>query len=337
MEAGTHRINLLVMAPVLGADLSYLQGIDPSIDVVDGNALHLADGAQVAERDRLLADADALIVGFPVPAILAASAPHLRYAHHTQAGASNLLASDLWRSTARLTSSRGTVNTTAIAEYAIAGIYHFARGLHEAMRQQRDGEFTKSGYSMRTLSGSTVGVVGLGGIGMEVARLGRAAGMRVVATRRSITEPQHDVDGADLLLPADRLRELAAQSDFVVVCSQLTEETREFIDEAVFAAMPAHAVLINVARGEQVDEDALVAALRSRSIGGAVLDVYHGDLEFVPPRPDLLALPNVVITPHLSGMGASFAEAGRRLARENVRRFVAGEPLINEIDRARGY
>jgi phosphoglycerate dehydrogenase-like enzyme len=237
----------------------------------------------------------------------------------------------------RLTSSRGIVVPTAIAEYAIAGVFHFARGLHEAMRQQHAGQFDKRAYVMRTLAASTLGVVGLGGIGMEVARLGRAAGMRVVATRRSVTEPQHGVDFADLLLPADRLLDLAAQSDFLVVCSQLTDETRGFIDASVFAAMPAHAVLINVARGEQVDEDALIDALRSGSIGGALLDVFEGDLSFQPPRRELVELPGVVVTPHLSGLGASFAGEGRRFARENLRRFASGEPLLNEVDRARGY
>ena len=267
VEPGTRRFILLVMALVLGADLSYLDHVDARVDVIDANALHGTDVSRRAERERLLASADAVIVGFPVPTRIGAAAPRLQWVHHTRPW-------EWW---------------------------------------------------------------GLGGIGMEVARLGRGAGMRVVATRRSVTEPQHDVDFADLLLPADRLLEVAAQSDFLVVCSQLTFETRGFIDAAVFEAMPGHAVLVNVARGEQVDEGALVDALRSGSIGGAVLDVYDGDLVFQPPRHELVELSNGVVTPHLSGMGTSFAFEGRRLARENLRRFLAGEPLLNEVDSDRGY
>jgi phosphoglycerate dehydrogenase-like enzyme len=106
---------------------------------------------------------------------------------------------------------------------------------------------------MRTVAGSTMGVIGLGGIGREVGRMAQALGMRVVATRWSIDTPEEDVDGADVVLPAERLLEVAAQSDFLVVCSQLTDQTRGMIDRSVFAAMPSHAVLVNIARGEEVD------------------------------------------------------------------------------------
>ena len=179
------------------------------------------------------------------------------WAHHTQAGVSNLAGTDLWDSQVTLTSSRGAVAATAIAEYALAAAAYFARGLHEAARQKAAGQFTRDGYQARTLGGATMGVIGLGGIGREVARLSRAAGMRVIGTRRSVTTPLPDTDGADLVLPAGRILQVAADSDFLVVCSQLTAETQGFISAPVFAAMKPDAVLINVARGEEVDEDAL--------------------------------------------------------------------------------
>src|SRR6202034_2286847 len=213
-----------------------------------------------------------------------------------------------------------------------------ARGLHEAARQKAAGQFTREGYQMRTLGGATMGVIGLGGIGREVARLARAAGVRVSAPRRSVTAPLPGADGADLVLPAGRILEVAAESDFLVVCSQLTAETRGFINAPVFAAMKPDAVLINVARGEEVDEDALVEAVTTGRIRGAVLDVYAGELAGQPPRPELTALPQILLTPHISASGdTNVAGPLRRLFTDNLRRYLDGQALLNVVDRARGY
>jgi phosphoglycerate dehydrogenase-like enzyme len=343
-------VRLLVMAPSLGTDLSYLPA-DPRLVVLDGNEafaseLHDEDPGgrppRVAVtrdvRDQLLADADAVIVGYPVPRHLAGRAPRLRWAHHTQAGVSNLHRSDLWTSDVMLTSGRGSVSSRAIAEYAVAAAMFVGRGFDEATRQKQAGQFTRRGYRMRSIEASTLGVIGLGGIGREVGRIGQALGMRVVGTRRSMDEPEENVDGADLVLPADRLLEVAAQSDFLVVCSQLTEETRAMIDASVFAAMPNHAVLVNVARGEEVDEEALIHAVREEQIAGAILDVHDGELEGHPPRTELIEDPRILLTPHISGMGdRDGSDTGRRLVADNVRRFLNGDPLHNVVDRARGY
>jgi phosphoglycerate dehydrogenase-like enzyme len=343
-------VTVVIMAPSLGSDVSYA-AIDPRIVVLDANAAFDNERYDEApddripavkvsrkERDHLLGQADVLVVGYPVPRSIVRRAPRLRWAHHTQAGVSNLHRSDLWTSDVTLTSGRGTVAGRAIAEYAIAAAMFVARGLDEATRQKRDGRFIRRGYRMRTVEGSTMGVVGLGGIGREVGRIAQALGMRVVATRWSIDAPETDVDGADVVLPADQLLELAAQSDYLVVCSQLTDQTRGMIGAAVFAAMPPHGVLVNVARGEEVDEDALLGAINADQIAGAILDVRAGELEGRPPRPELLEHPRIVLTPHLSGTGdrASY-DLGRRLVADNLRRFLDGERLLNVVDRQRGY
>jgi phosphoglycerate dehydrogenase-like enzyme len=339
-------VNVAVIAPILGQDLSFVSNVDPRVRALDANFAAPGrrarpDDSPAAGADRLaavLAQTEVLLVGFPVPAGLAALAPSLVWAHHTQAGVSNLAGTDLWDSEVTLTSSRGAVAATAIAEYALAAAAHFARGLHEAARQKAAGQFTRQGYQLRTLHGATMGVIGLGGIGQEVARLSRAAGMRVIGTRRSAAVPMPDADGADLVLPADRILEVAAQSDFLVICSQLTAETRGFINAPVFAAMKPDAVLINVARGEEVDEDALVEAVTAGWIRGAVLDVYDGELAGRPPRPELTALPQILLTPHISAGGdASMAGPLRRLFAENLRRYLDGQPLLNVVDRNRGY
>jgi phosphoglycerate dehydrogenase-like enzyme len=327
-------LRVLVIAPNLGSDLGWLRDVDARLEVDDGNALARDIDGGVAALER----AEVILLGYPVPRGIVERAPHLRWVQHTQAGASNLRGTDLWDSPVLLTSSRGAVSATGIAEYVMAGASYFACGLHEATRQKAAGEFSRSGYALRTLTGATMGIVGLGGIGAEVARLARAAGMRVVATRGSVTSPQRDAEGADLLLPADRVAELAAASDFVAVCVPLTPATERMIGAEVFAAMRPHAVLINIARGEVVDEDALVAALGAGRIAGAVLDVYAGELAGRPPRRELVEFPQVVLTPHISGMGdASGHEPAKRLFAENLRRYLEGQSLLNVVDRVRGY
>ena len=162
--------------------------------------------------------------------------------------------------------------------------------------------------------------------------------MKVVATRRSVAAPQPDTDGTDLLLPAADLVKLAEASDYVAVCAQLTAQTRHLLDAEVFAAMKPDAVLINVARGEIVDEDALIAALRDGRLRGALLDVYEGELDGRPPPRELVQLPQVVLTPHISGGGDPLGrEPAKQLFAENLRRYLDGQPLLNQVDRARGY
>jgi phosphoglycerate dehydrogenase-like enzyme len=328
------RVTIVVIAPILGHDFQWIRDVDPRIGVVDGNAL----AAGIEGGERLLEPADVALLGYPVPPGIAGHAPHLKWVHHTQAGVSNLHGTDLWESGVILTSSRGAVGATGIAEYVLAGVYHFARGLHEATRQKSAGQFDRSAYRLRSLTGATLGVVGLGGIGREVARLARAAGMRVLATRQSVKTREHDTDGVDLLLPARELSELAAASDYVAVCAQLTPGTLGLIGASVFAAMRPGSVLINVARGELIDEDALVAALQEGRIRGALLDVYEGELDGRPPRPELVELPQVVLTPHISTRGdPEGVEPAKRLFAENLRRYLDGQPLLNQVDRNRGY
>jgi phosphoglycerate dehydrogenase-like enzyme len=327
-------VTVVVIAPALGPDLQWVRDVDPRVEVIDGNAL--ARG--VDGRGDLLRTAEVVLVGYPVPQGIAAHAPRLRWAQQTQAGVSNLHHTDLWAFGAILTSTRGSVSATGIAEYVMAGVYYFARGLDEATRQTVAGQFGKRGYQLRPVTGSVMGVVGLGGIGREVARLARAAGMTVIATRRSAVTRTQDAEGVDLLLPAADLDELAVRSDYVAVCAQLTSETRHLFDDGVFAAMKPDTVVINVARGEIIDETALIPALQQGRIRGALLDVYEGELDGQPPPRELTELPQVVLTPHISGGGdRSGREPAKRLFAENLRRYLDGRPLLNQVDRARGY
>ena len=343
-------LKVAICAPVMGSDLGRIQALSPSIEILDGNAAFDAfrraqgRGEQEASEEAqralraLIAPADVVCMAYPVLPRVVEFVPNLRWFHHTQAGVSNLWSTDVWKADrVLLTSGRGYVRPTAIAEYAVAGAMLFARGLHDGYLDKQNQRLDRAHYRLRPIEMSTMGVVGLGGIGKEIARLSRALGMRVIATRRSVTARQEDVDFADVLLPPSKIGILASESDFLAVCTQLTEETFHLITRDVLSRMRSSAVIINVSRGETIDEDALLEALSEGRIQGAVLDVYEGEMDGKPPRPDLMAAPNVVITPHLSASGSAEGGAMMDLFCENLGRFLRDEPQLNVVDRARGY
>ena len=286
--------------------------------------------------EQTLRDAHVLVLTLPYPRRLLSRMPNLLWAQYLWAGISDLQYSDLWGGLVRLTSSRGYVDTTPIAEMVIAAALHFAKDLRIAVVQGMEGEMDASGYDLSLLAGRTMGVVGLGGIGLEVARLAGAMGMRVVASRLSVTKRQPRENGVELLYPSTDLHDMLAECDYVTLTTALTDETRGMIDDGAVAAMKDGAVLLNVGRGELIDERALKDGLRSGKVGGAYLDVY-ADEWFRPPDPELLAHPRVLMTPHNSGhvdVATSFA---MDMLKRNISHFLAGEPLINEVDWQRGY
>ena len=293
-------------------------------------------GLTPEQCEQILHDTHVLVLTLPYPRRLLPRMPNLLWAQYLWAGISDLQHSDLWGGRVRLTSSRGYVDTTPIAEMVIAAALHFAKDLRVAVDQAVGGGMDASGYDLRMLAGRTMGVVGLGGIGLEVARLAGAMGMRVVASRLSIAERQPGGNGVETLYPPHELRDMLAECDYVALTTALTDETRDMIDDGAVAAMKDGAVLLNVGRGELIDERALKDGLRSGKVGGAYLDVYV-DEWFRPPDPELLAHPRVLMTPHNSGhvdVATSFA---MDVLKRNIASFLAGEPLINEVDWQRGY
>ena len=284
-------------------------------------------------RDALLAEAKVVVIGFPFPLDLRGRAPKLEWVHQRPAGASNLRRGDLWDADVVVTSSRGRAHNLPIAEYVVAGILHFAKGLHVAESERAERRFRAAAYAPVQLAGKTVCVVGAGGIGREVGRLCATLGMRVVGTRRSPAPPGH---GFSEIRGAGGLHDLLAQSDFVAVCCQWTPETENLIGPEAFAAMKDGAVLVNIARGEIVDEEALVAALAAGKLRGAALDVYVGEFDRAPD-PRLWNDERVLLTPHISASADVSSHRGADLFVANLRRYVAGEPLENVIDWTRGY
>src|SRR2546422_10803449 len=187
-----------------------------------------------------------------------------------------------------------------MAEYVLASLLHFARGLHHASRDRQRHRFDHRTYRPLPLQGKTVCVVGAGGIGQEVGRLCANAGMRVIGTRRRVTPDTVLPAGFSRLDRPERLHALLAESDGVVVCCQWTPETTKLIGREAFAAMKPGAILVNVARGEIIDEEALIAALAAGKLRGVALDVYIGEFEHAPDL-RLWQDERVLITPHVSG------------------------------------
>jgi len=347
---------VLVMVPVSDDALSRLAAVDPCLHVVDARGRFDVEIRETwpqwtverylgqragpmssrQERDRLLAGAEIVLGGFPFPLDLRARAPRLRWFHQLPAGASNLLRGDLWGSDVVVTTSRGHGNTRAMAEYVLASFLHFARGLHRVSGDRQRHRFDHRAYRPLLLQDKTVCVVGAGGIGREVGRLCAGAGMRVIGTRRRPAPEAERPDGFSRLEGPERLHALLGESDGVAVCCQWTPETTGLIGREAFAAMKPGAILVNVARGEIVDEAALIAALAAGTLRGVALDVYVGEFEHEPDR-RLWDDERVLITPHVSGGGDVRQHRGIDLFCDNLRAYLDGRPLTNVIDWAEGY
>src|SRR3954451_18177990 len=230
-------IKVLSIARVSAADRERIEAIDPAIRFTDAGGWFDGEIRETwpeftvsrylprastgtgtrEERDRLLAEAEVILGGWPFPLDLRARAKRLKWFHQRPAGASNLLLGDLWGSDVIVTTSRGSGNTLAMAEYAVAGILHFAKGLHQAVIDRTARAFDHRAYRPLLLHGKTACVVGAGGIGVEVGRLCAALGMRVVGTRRRTPEADEALpQGFARIGAADELDAMLPDSDFVV-------------------------------------------------------------------------------------------------------------------------
>lgn len=269
--------------------------------------------------------------GGVAPQKLSDVAPRLKWIQLTSAGADRLLGSGFIEQGITVTTVSG-LHATPIGEFILSAILMFAKGAPAYLRAQVRHEWTR--FAPSELYGRTVGIVGMGHIGTEAARLAKAFGCRVIATRRSATE-SYGTSEADEIMPASELHRLLGESDYVVLSVPLTAETRGMIGEAELRAMKSTAVLVNIARGAIVVEDALLQALREGWIAGAALDVF--EKEPLPADSPFWDMENVLLTPHISGGTEIYNQRAVAIFADNLRRYLAGEPLLNVVDPARGY
>jgi phosphoglycerate dehydrogenase-like enzyme len=266
------------------------------------------------------------------------SLTRLRWIQSPAVGVGHLLYPEMLASDVVLTSPGG-IRARSIAEHVLGVSLALARQLPLTLRHQSRHEWIQheleaGGRStIHTLRGARLGIVGLGAIGAEVARLAAPFGFRVSAIRRrnDNTLPE----GVEEVLTPDRLPTLLAQSDVLVLCAPLTAETRDLIGRREIAQMKRGALLINVGRGKLVVDEAVIEGLQSGQLGGAALDVFaHEPLDPASPYWDL---PNVIVTPHTSGAMEDYFTPLVALFSENLRRFERGEPLLNIVDKTVGY
>ena len=275
------------------------------------------------------------VIGTATAELLAAGS-NLRWIQVGGAGVERYLVMPQLSSGEVLLTNGQKLASPEIAEHVMALTRALARGLGYAITAQNHGDWIRSDIGdkapLQRLRGKTMLVVGLGGIGTEVARLASAAEMRVTGIRSSRRSGPPFVDRVGL---TEDLAEFAAEADVVVNCLPMTPDTTDIFDAALFDLMKPTAFFVNVGRGGTVDTEALVAALTSGEIAGAGLDVT--DPEPLPAGHPLWKAPNLIITPHY----AAWSDIGRErrwlLYRENLRRFVAGEPLLSVVDPERGY
>jgi phosphoglycerate dehydrogenase-like enzyme len=304
----------------------------------------LAPDATLADAASAAGDADAEILIAHTPPSSRAAFPRVRWIQLTTSGIDHVELDSSWDD-ATITTASGLF-TVPIAEYVIGSLFFCAQRVTErlarAAARDWDDRWTLSGTP---LAGSTLVLVGYGSIGREIARLATALRMRIIAVKADPDARRAagfsevgtgDPEGVlpERIEPVSRLREAVAEADWLVLSLPLTARTRGLVDVDALAAMRSHAWLVNVGRGAVVDEDALARALGAHTIRGAVLDVFSQ--EPLPPGHPLWSAPNAVLTPHISGGLERFEVLGE-IVRQNLARLLAGETLLNAVDRRRGY
>ncbi len=312
--------------------IAMIESVDPAVKAVDAAGLAQAeqggDGEARVKLDALLADT-AIIYGFPPPENVIARAPQLKWMQTPLTGADPFLRPDIIASPVLIANSRG-IHGTQAGELVLMLMLMLAKRARDLF--QRQSERSWQVFHPGLLHSRTVGILGFGSIGRDVARLARAFGMKVIATRR---RHNADAEPADIVLPPQEKDVLLAESDFVVVTVPLTAETEGMIGKREMATMKPTAYLINIARGGVVDEDDLADALGSGTIAGAALDVFA--TEPLPPQSRLWDLPNAIITPHIAGRREDYYLLATGAFCDNLRRYLKGEELVNIIDKDKGY
>lgn len=335
----------IALSPILSAryrsrDLERIRVAAPGASLVTVSVEGLADGP--------LDDVEVMLRGWLSPDAfdrILVRAPRLRWVHSATSGVESALTPAALERGLVVTNARG-VFSRPIAEYVLMMILAVSRRLPQLLELQRERTWQPlEGAELRDV---TVGIVGLGSIGQAVASLATSFGCRVVAVRRRgatgalASGPADDDDTRplgevvlDRVGGPETLPELLAESDFIVLAAPLTPETEGMINAETLAMVKPGAWLINVARGRLVDERALIRALRDGELGGAVLDTFRD--EPLGPNSTFYDLPNVIVTPHTAWSSGRVLDRSVELFCDNLRRFAAGEPLVNVVDPSAGY
>jgi phosphoglycerate dehydrogenase-like enzyme len=318
--------HLLVLADPASPYLKHLEQLAPRITLTVGlSEEHLASAIERAQ---------VLLVGAQKKELLRTLLPRaraLRWIHSLSAGVENLLFEELIHSPLPLTNSKG-IYSGSLSEFALAAMLFFAKELRRLVRQQAESRWEQ--FMPVELRGRTLGILGYGDIGRAVAERARPFGMRILACRRQPSRSEGDplVDG---LFPLERRLEMIAASDYLLLALPHTSGTHRMMGEAELRAMKPGSVLINIGRGNTLDEQALVQALEEGRLRGAALDVF--ETEPLPVGHAFWRLENVLLSPHCADQTPTWREEAVALFLRNLDRFEKGEPLMNIVDKEAGY
>ncbi len=289
----------------------------------------LWQGRDAEMSEQRLERIDGVFTEEPLPDDLTAKMPNLKWLHVTRGGANIYLTPTVKARPIQVTGSKG-IHGTAFSEFALACILALAKKLPECLEAQKQRKWQK--LAPMEIEGKTLGIVGLGSVGSELVRKAKAFGMRVIATKRVATTKPGYVDdlGTPEFLPA-----LLRQSDFVVLSLAAIPSTNNIIGENDLRAMKKSAYLINLTGGRAIDEQLLVRALKEKWIAGAALDAFAR--QPLPEDSELWRLPNVIISPRIGGLTAQKWSLLLPIFVDNLKRFIASEPLRNVVDKELGY
>ena len=325
-------VNVLVASSVDDKFLQQIAGVSSRIKLTDVSDLFRAErsGDPTAKEklDALLAETE-VIFGLLFPQNYIARAPKLKWVQAMSAGLNHILDAEMVKSPVILTNVSG-IHAVAISEFVLGLMLMFVKQIPRCFQVKQEKKWRH--FYTSELRSKTVGIVGLGSIGREVAHLAKALGMRVLAVDVKTLKRARYVD---IMLPLDQLRQLLGESDFVALTVPLTPETTKLIGEEELRAMKPTAYLINTSRGGIVDEEALIRALDEHWIAGAGLDVVTTE----PLSPDnrLWELPNVILSPHISGHLEEVNMWATELFADNLRRYLNGKKLHNVVNKKKGY
>lgn len=335
----TDKINVTLAIDFSDEILADLREVSPRLNI----ERHFPD-----VPDDVIANTEVLYAGryFPEPE----NAPLLRWIQLHSAGMNHTFKHRIVQAEDILITSTSGIHATNMAHYTLMMMLSFNYKMLMAHDLQSKAEWPDHAadlFAPVDLAEQTVGIVGYGSIGRELARLCSAMGMTVLASKRDVMNTA-DSDGyieqgtgdptgdiPDRIYPAEAVASMAKDCDYLVIIVPMTPETKNMINDDVFDAMKDTAILINIARGGVVDEPALITALSSGKIGGAALDVFQQ--EPLPSSSPLWNLDNVIITPHISGFTQSYNEKAAKVFKENLKRYLDNRPLLNQLNRKKGY
>jgi phosphoglycerate dehydrogenase-like enzyme len=328
------QVNVFVTTNISEKNLERIANADPGVNLTSVAALckseRNGDADAMAKLNALLPQAK-VAFGLKFPDAMIARAPNLKWIQVFLAGIDGFKAKGLLPDHIVFTKTAG-IQSAAMAESIMTRMLMFAKQMPTYFRQKLTKTWERA--ESITLSGKTLGILGLGSVGKELARLAKAFGMNVIANRRSATKVGQ-AQNVDTLLPSSQLHQLLKESDFVALTLPLTPDTELMIGAKEFEVMKNNAYIINISRGQIIDEGALIEALESKQIAGAGLDVF--EVEPLPQNSKLWDMANVIISSHVAASMDGYPELATGLFCENLKRYIAGKKLLNMVDKKTGY